>query len=179
MSGDLNVSKGNTPDYINDLISYLGDREPMAVMAKTHDALDAATTNLTINQLRTPEREGKWSIIEVVQHLADTEIALAFRYRKILAEPNPDIQAYDQDLWARNLHYPDAVLDDALDQFDALRKANLRLLESQSPESLERWGMHSERGRESVADIVRLYAAHDCYHLHQIDRIKAALRQTD
>ncbi len=161
--------------YLDEFKKVLGDRDPFAVQHETADRLEEATRGLNNEHLRTPERPGKWSVIQVVQHLADTEIALAFRSRKVLAEDTPDIQGYDQDRWASALHYNGTRLGDALAQFRVLRNVNLRLYRSLSPEELERYGIHSERGRESVIDTIRLYAAHDLYHLGQIERIKKTI----
>jgi hypothetical protein len=161
--------------YLNQFETILGDQDPVAVLGGTADKLEAATNGLSNEHLRTPERPGKWSVIQVVQHLADTEIAIAFRSRKILTEDTPDVQGFDQDRWACALNYNAARLGDALAQFRVLRNVNLRLFRSQSPSQLKRYGYHSERGRESVLDAIRLYAAHDLYHLSQIDRIKAAV----
>jgi uncharacterized damage-inducible protein DinB len=161
--------------YLEQFKEVLGDRNPFVVQAETPDRLEAATRGLSNEHLRTPERPGKWSVIQVAQHLADTEIALAFRSRKVLAEDQPDIPGYDQERWATRLNYNAARLEDALAQFRVLRNVNLRLYRSVNPADLERYGNHSERGRESVINSIRLYAAHDLYHLGQIERIKKAI----
>lgn len=153
----------------------LGDREPLEVLAETHSALEHATRGLDKDTLRKPEKPGKWSVIEVVQHLADTELVLGFRYRKVLAEDSPRIPAFDQDAWAAGLRYRDARLSDALAQFHALREANLALLHAVRPDQWERYGLHEERGKETLAHMIRLEAAHDLYHLGQIERIKKAI----
>jgi hypothetical protein len=161
--------------YLDRFKAILGDQDPFAVLHGTADKLEAATNGLSNEHLRTPEAPGKWSVIQVAQHLADTEIAIAYRSRKVLAEDTPDIQGFDQDRWASALNYNATRLGDALAQFRVLRNVNLRLYRSQRPLALERFGYHSERGRESVMDAIRLYAAHDLYHLSQIDRVKAAI----
>jgi len=171
--------------YKTDLQAYpdrfkeiLGDHDPFTVQHETADKLETATQSLNNEHLRTPERPGKWSVIQVVQHLADTEIALAFRSRMVLAEDTPDIQGYDQDRWASALNYNATRLGDALAQFRVLRNVNLRLYRSMTPAQLNRKGIHGERGPESVLDAIRLYAAHDLYHLSQIERIKKAIGAT-
>ena len=77
--------------YLEQFKQLLGDRDPFVVQAETPDRLETATRGLSNQHLRTPERPGKWSVIQVAQHLADTEIALAFRSRTVLAEDQPDI----------------------------------------------------------------------------------------
>ena len=112
-------------------------------------------------QLRQPERPGKWSIAQVLQHLSDTEIVGAWRFRLILAQDRPQITGYDQDIWADRLHYADADPAAALELFTVVRRANLRLLELATAADLARVGLHAERGEESVGHLRNLYAGHD------------------
>jgi hypothetical protein len=121
------------------------------------------------------EAPGKWSMRDVVQHLADSELVGGFRLRLVLAQERPPLTGYDQDLWAERLRYREVDVRDALEQFTVLRKANLRLWESLGPADLLRAGLHSERGEESLEHLRKLYAAHDLLHLRQLDRIRAAL----
>lgn len=95
--------------------------------------------------------------------------------RLILAHDRPVITGYDQDLWADRLHYGDADVNDSLDTMRVLRRDNLKLLERATPGDLQRVGVHSERGEESVGYLMRLFAGHDLLHLNQIDRIKNAI----
>ena len=169
------LSRGDSPDYIGAILKFLGDREPLEVFAATDTHLREATKDLSGTHLRQPEKPGKWSILQVVQHLADAEIMLGLRYRKVLAEPGQPYPAIDQDAWVKELGYNERNLDDALDDFAALRKINLRLLRDLTDEQWQRHGIHEQRGKETLKDMVRLYAAHDCYHLYQIDRIKTAI----
>jgi uncharacterized damage-inducible protein DinB len=130
---------------------------------------------LTSAQLRTPEREGKWSIAEVVRHVADAELVASFRYRMIIAHDQPQIAGYDQDLWSRNLHYAESDVEESLEQFRVLRNVNVRLLSALNEEERARTGIHSERGVESVNQLMALLAAHDIVHTKQIERIRAAI----
>ena len=161
--------------YTAALLDLLGDRDPLAVQRTQSAALRAAVAGLTSDVLRRPEAPGKWSIVEVLQHLADTELVYGYRMRMIVAHDDPPIQGYDQDRWAGRLHYRDVDPAEALEQHDVLRRANLRFLERLAPAEWERTGIHSERGPESVRHVVRLVAAHDLLHLRQIDRIRRAV----
>src|SRR5262245_14015507 len=140
-------------------------------------ALSRAINGLSAAQLRQPERPAKWSIGQILQHLADSEIVWGWRMRQILAHDRPPLTGYDQDLWAERLHYDEADPDLALEQFDVLRRANLRLLERASPDELKRLGVHVERGEESLEHLCRLYAGHDLLHLRQIERVRRVLSQ--
>lgn len=161
--------------YVADLLKTLGDRDPLTSQQRTPDAVAEAIRGLSPAVLRKREREGKWSIAHVIQHLADSEMVLGFRYRMIIAHDQPPITGYDQDLWAERLGYSNVDPQEALEQLRVLRKANLRLLRSLPPETFKRVGMHSERGPESLDLTVRMAAGHDLVHLRQIERIKAAL----
>lgn len=161
--------------YVAALIELLGGRNPMHVMAATPNSLREAVSELSDKAIRSPEAENKWSVVQVVQHLADSELVYGYRMRLIVAEDAPDIPGYDQNAWTENLRYNDVAITDALADFAATRTMNLRWLSGLSESELDRWGMHSERGEESVRHIVKLLAAHDLVHLKQIDRIKAAV----
>jgi uncharacterized damage-inducible protein DinB len=150
----------------------LGDRDPMPIHESTPAKVQQAIAGLDDAVLRKPERPGKWSILEVIQHLADSELVYGYRIRMIVSHPTPDIQGFDQDLWARELGYGQRDVRDALAEFRGLRESNVRLLKWLAPEKIERYGNHSERGKESVARMLKLYAAHDLVHLKQIERIK-------
>jgi uncharacterized damage-inducible protein DinB len=116
----------------------------------------------------------KWTVREVLHHLADTEVVYAWRTRQILSEDRPTIQGYDQDAWARTLRYYDATLDVAMGQLRGVRTANLRLWRTLSPAERARVGLHTERGPESIDQLLKLMGAHDLVHRRQIDSALAA-----
>ena len=160
--------------YVRALLDLLGDRDPLEIAAAQLVWLDRRTAGLDESALRRPEAPGKWSVIQVIQHLADTEVVYAWRTRQILSEDRPPIRGYDQDAWAQSLHYTDAALDVALGQLRGVRTANLRLWRALSPAERARVGLHSERGPESIDLLLKLMGAHDLVHRRQIDRALAA-----
>lgn len=174
-SNPASGAKGAAALYVQSLLDVLGDRDPIEVLSGLDVSLARATAGLTPTQLRQPEKPGKWSVIEVVQHLADSELVTSYRIRMILASDTPDIQGYDQDAWAHRLRYAESSLPDALAQIRVLRGRGLELLRGLQPDEWERAGMHSERGRESIRHITKLQAAHDLVHLRQIARITSAI----
>lgn len=161
--------------YAAGLFEVLGDRDPVAVLQSTPAALAQATAGLTDAQLRTPEAQGKWSVIEVAQHFADSELVGSFRFRMILAHDRPELPGYDQDDWVKQLGYRHVKLADAIGDFTVLRQANLRLFEQLAAGQLDRVMLHSERGEESLGYMRRMYAGHDLVHLRQIARIRRAI----
>jgi hypothetical protein len=89
----------------------------------------------------------------------------------VIAHDRPAITGFDQDLWASRLGYDGVAVDEALLQLAVLRRVNLALLDRLPPAALQRAGVHAERGEESIAHMMKLYAGHDLLHLAQIDRI--------
>ena len=161
--------------YVSAVLELVGDREPLAVLRETPSALARAIEGLSPQQLRQPEQPGKWSIGQILQHLADSEVVSAWRIRLILAQDRPPLTGYDQDLWAERLHYELDDPPEAIERFAVLRRANLRLVERASPADLKRVGVHVERGEESLEHICRLSAGHDLLHLRQIERVRRAI----
>ena len=162
--------------YVAAVLGLVGDRDPLDILRATPEALRRVIDGVTIQELRQPERPGKWSIVQVLQHLADAEVVWAWRMRLILAQDRPVLTGYDQDRWADRLGYVDAEPAQALEEFTVVRRGNLRLLDRATPEDLRRVGVHAERGEESVEHLRRLFAGHDLLHLRQVDRIRAAVR---
>ncbi|MEA2165590.1 MAG: hypothetical protein QOK37_3717 [Thermoanaerobaculia bacterium] len=149
----------DTPgDYARGLLDLLGARDPLDVMEESPSALRALFDGLDDATIRMPEAPGKWSMIEVAHHLADSDMVVGVRIRMIVAQDRPPIVAYDQDLWVAKLRYRRAALFDVLAQFDVLRAANLRLARQLTPAELERFGVHTERGGESAGYLLRLVA---------------------
>jgi hypothetical protein len=163
-------------EYTAAVLGLLGDRDPRAVLGATPDLLRRVVEGLSAEQVQTPEQPGKWSIGQVVRHLADSEIVWGWRLRLVLAQDRPTITGYDQDAWAERMHYDAAPVGEALAEFSALRRTHLRLVSGLSDADLTRVGVHAERGEESVAHMINMYAGHDLLHLRQIERIGEKLK---
>ena len=120
---------------------------------------------------------GKWSAREIVQHLADSEMNSAIRLRKLLTEQSPQIQGYDQDDYARRLRYNERDMAPALDALRGARATTGQLLDSMNEDDWAREGTHTESGRYTAEDWLRIYAAHAHNHAAQIRRLREALKQ--
>jgi len=162
-------------EYVTAVLDLLGSKDPLSVLKNTPDAVRDRIDGLTERELSLPEAADKWSIRQVVRHLADSDLVWGYRLRLVLAQDRPTLTGYDQDRWAERLGYDQAPVDVALEDFRVLRRSNLLLIEKASPGDLERVGVHAERGEESVVHMIRLYAGHDLLHLAQLTRIRQAI----
>ena len=120
--------------------------------------------------LRRAPAPGKWSVVEVIAHMAEDELATSWRYRQMLEHIGTPLPGFDQDEWARRGKYAEWDLRDALELFRMLRAANVRLLEGLTEDEWARWGTHAERGRLTVAELARHMTGHDARHMEQIAR---------
>lgn len=157
--------------YTAAILATLGSRDPREVLGETPDALRALVAGRSRAALTRPEAPGKWSVCQVLQHLVDSELVGGFRIRMALTEDRPAIGGYDQDRWAERLHYDTAEAATAVEEFAILRRMNLRLLDRTTPAERERVYLHFERGPESVAHAMRMYAGHDLVHRRQVERV--------
>jgi DinB superfamily len=157
--------------YTQRILSYVEGKEPLSVQAETAERLERLIEGVTTAKLRMRPAPEKWSVSEIIAHLADGEIVGGFRVRFILGSPGSAVVAYDQDRWVVSGHYEKRDPQKSVELFRVLRDANLALLASLEPEQWKRYGVHSERGQESIEHIVRMFAGHDINHLQQIERI--------
>jgi DinB superfamily len=160
--------------YIERMLAYAGSQDPFQVQAATPKKIARLLQGAAGSKLRKRPAPGKWSVGEILAHLADTELVIGYRVRAILGAPGTPIQGYDQDAWAAAMRYEKRDPRESLGYFSAFRKANLALLKMLTPEQWGHHGMHSERGKETVAHIARMVAGHDINHLGQIERILAS-----
>lgn len=121
--------------------------------------------------------EGKWSVRQIVCHLADAEALGVTRFRQLIAEENPPMTAWDQEAWASKLDYEKRKISQALEIFRVLRSANYDLLKDLPEAAYARAGMHAKHGRLTLADMLRMYAEHVEKHVQQIQTTRSAYRE--
>jgi DinB superfamily len=160
--------------YTKRMFDLLDGRDPLKLQAAAPARLAKLLRGLRVAKARKRPAPGKWSIAEIVAHIADTELVGGYRIRAVLGEPGTQIIGFDQDVWVTALHYDKRDLKKSFEQYRSLREANLALLRTLSPEQWKHHGMHSERGKETVETVVRMFAGHDLNHIDQIERILAA-----
>ena len=156
-------------------LAALGGDDPFLAMFEAPQRLRKLLKGLTEKQLSRRPAPGKWSIKEIVAHLADGEVVTGSRYRFIAAHERPAIASYDQDLFVEKLGVANATTEELVADFEMARAVNLGLLVRLPDEAFARVGVHSERGEESIDTIVRLYAGHDRVHLDQVETIRTGL----
>ena len=165
--------KETPQEYIQRMLGNVQGQEPLKIQAATAKKLERLIKGVSTAKLRKRPAPDKWCVVEILAHLADTEIVGAWRMRSILGAPGTPIQAFDQDKWVEAGHYAQRDARKCVEQFRAVREANLTLLKSLTPEQWKLCGMHAERGEETMEHIVRMYAGHDLNHLGQIEGILA------
>ena len=157
--------------YTQRMLNHSKGRDPLRLQQAAPRKLAALTKGLSRKQLARRPGPGKWSIGEILAHLADAELVIGYRLRLILAANGTAIQAFDQDAWAATFNYSRRDPKISLETFRALRENNLRLLSSVPRGSWKNYGEHQERGKETVDHIVRMMAGHDLNHLLQAEKI--------
>jgi hypothetical protein len=162
--------------YQASLLAALGDDDPAEAQAQTPARIRALVADAGPD-LRTRPEPGEWSVVECIGHVVDGELVSSGRYRWILAHDEPELIGYDQDLWVDRLRHGGDDVEELLDLFEALRRANLALWRRTAVGERSRVGMHRERGPESYELTFRLIAGHDRVHLDQADRALAAVRR--
>jgi len=162
--------------YIHRILGYVEGQDALKVQRATAGKLKKAITGLTPTQLRWRSEPGKWSIAEIIAHLADAEIVASWRMRSVIGENGITIQPFDQDAWASVFQYRDRDAKLSLEVFRTLRENNLAMLKEIPRETWENYGMHLERGKESIAHLARMFAGHDTNHVLQVERIAKQLK---
>jgi hypothetical protein len=158
-------------EYKKRILGYQAGKDPLALQASTPRALEKLVRGVSPAALKKPPSPGKWSVAEIVAHLADDELVAAFRIRMVLESPGISLQAMDQNVWADKGQYALRNVAGSLELFRVLRQANLTLLRSLAPADWKLYGVHEERGVETIKDIAEHYAGHDLNHLEQVQRI--------
>jgi uncharacterized damage-inducible protein DinB len=162
--------------YIKRIQGHVQGKDPLKIQKSTAKNIEKVISRLSKKQLRRRPGKGKWSIAEILAHLADAEIVLSWRLRMILASNGTPIQAFNQNAWAATFGYADRDAKQSLKMFRVLRSNNLDLLDTVPRKLWNNHGMHDERGKETVDQVVRMYAGHDLNHLKQIEQIAKQAR---
>ena len=126
---------------------------------------------MSLARLSKPPAKGKWSVRQILAHLAEDELVWGYRIRKVLETNGVAIEGFDQERWALTGRYESSDPRISLEMLRALRAANLQLLNGLSKSQWKRYGRHSEFGRLTIERISRMLAGHDLNHRMQVKRI--------
>ncbi len=156
---------------INPYAPQLGDRDPLAVSRATTARLQSLIGTFGADKLNAPPAPGKWSVRDILCHLADCEVVFAFRLRQALAQNRHVIQPFDQDDWAATYQRYDAHT--ALATFAANRQWNLALIDGLAADDFNKPLNHPERGDMTLRAVIETMGGHDLNHLRQVEAILA------
>jgi uncharacterized damage-inducible protein DinB len=157
--------------YTQRIMAHAQGQDPLKIQSATNKRLARLIKGIPTAKLRKRPAPDKWSVAEILAHLADVEIVIGWRMRSILGAPGTPVQAYDQNAWVISGHYDKRDPGKSIELQRVVREANLALLKSLAPDQWKQFGQHAERGQESIEHIVRMVAGHDINHLNQIERI--------
>ena len=170
------MSRIETPqEYTARILSLVDTEDAWTVLSTTPRRLRELIAGRTVEELSRKPDPSKWSVAQILAHLADAELVGGWRFRSILASDGVPLQPFDQNTWAETFRYEDADPFESCEAFTATRASLLSLLKRVDRKLYANYGMHAERGRESIEHLVRLYAGHDLNHLGQIERSITAL----
>jgi hypothetical protein len=161
--GDFNCPVEQTPQQRHNSI---------ATVAALPENLRSAVNGLTEAQTDTPYREGGWTVRQLVHHVADSHMNAYVRNCRALTEDWPAVNAYDEKLWA-NLHDARTLpVSVSLDLLEALHRRWVSLFESLTEADWQKGYVHSELGRQKLADVLQLYDWHCRHHVAHVTELR-------
>src|SRR5262249_5030693 len=119
----------------------------------------------TAEQAASRPGPGDWSIAQLVAHVLDSDLVLSDRMKRVIAEDNPTLLAFDENQWVVRLDSQAMPVDEAVRLFEANRRWMTRLLKRCTEADFARTGNHTERGPVSLRDLVSTAAGHVDHHL--------------
>ena len=158
-------------DYTARILSYVQGKDPIAVQRQTPEQIAQLMEGKPNDMLVTRPGPERWSVAELLGHLADSEICASWRYRQMIEHSGGSLSAYDQELWNVLGNNSSRNSAESLQLFRLLRAQNVGMLERLSDEQWQRYGIHAERGQMSVRDLAQQLAGHDLNHVEQIRNI--------
>jgi hypothetical protein len=156
-------------EYTQRMLRILGDKRPLGILSSTPAKISRLMKGVSAASFKKQPAPSKWSAAQILAHVADSEIVVGYRIRSILGAPGTPIAAFDQDRWAETQNYVKRDPKLSLKVFGAVREANLALLKSIGEEQWKQFGVHAERGVESIEHISKMLAGHDLNHLGQLE----------
>jgi hypothetical protein len=163
--------KETPQQYTKRILKNQQGKDPVSVLSSTPGKIARLLRGVSRRRLTARPGPGKWSVAEILEHLADAELVTGFRMRLILGANRTPIQAFDQDAWAAFSQYEKQDPNLSFEAFRIQRERNIRLLKSLPKKMWEYYGIHAERGKETIRRVTQMIAGHDINHLKQVERI--------
>jgi uncharacterized damage-inducible protein DinB len=161
-----------TPEqYKARILGLMEGKDAIAVQRETAAKLARLVEGASRDQLTKRPAPDKWSVNEILVHLAEAEVSCFWRYRQMIEHNGASIIPFDQDLWYELGDYRSRDARESLQLFRLMRDANLRMFDRLTPQQWQRGGVHTERGPMTVADLVRQMAGHDINHVAQVEKL--------
>ena len=137
--------------------------------------LRRAIAGLDAEQLRARPVPGKWSTLEVVCHLTDSDQAWCHRIKRVIVEDRPLLIGYDETRFTAGLPYHEADLEEELALMEGMRRQLARILRGLPESAWSRTGVHNERGLVTLEEMLRAEVEHVPHHLSHIAEKRRAL----
>ena len=137
--------------------------------------LRQSVAGLSTEQMRSRPVEGRWSVLEVVCHLADSEQAWCHRIKRVIAEDRPLLIGYDESRFATTLGYDSREIEPELALMEAMRIQMAEILGRLPAIAWGRAGIHTERGLIHLAEMVQIEAEHVMHHIRFIQEKRQAM----
>jgi hypothetical protein len=166
----LNMSE-TAEQYKARFAAYVEGKDPITMQRETPRTLAHLVYGVPAPELAHKPAPDKWSVTEILAHMAEDELSSTWRYRQMIEHDSPALLGFDQQLWSHLGDYASWKPQEALEMFRLLREANLRMFARLTPAHWQRHGVHAERGQLTVQDLCRHMAAHDMNHIDQIRKI--------
>jgi hypothetical protein len=157
--------------YTKRILKYQYGKDPISVLSSTPGKVARLVREVSRKQLTTRPAPRTWSVADILAHLADAELMTGFRMRLILGANRTAIQPFDQDAWAAFSWYEKQDPYLSFEAFRIQRDRNLRLLRSLPKKMWGYYGIHAERGKETIRRVTQMIAGHDINHLRQMERV--------
>ena len=165
------MAKETPEQYKARILGLMEGKDAIAVQRETAAKLAKLLEGTSREQLAKRPAADKWSVSEILAHLAEAEVSCFWRYRQMIEHNGSSIIPFDQDLWYKLGEYPSRDPQESLQLFRLMRDANLRMFDQLSPEQWKLGGVHVERGPMTIADLARQMAGHDVNHVAQVERL--------
>jgi hypothetical protein len=161
----------DTPEYLSRIRERAEGKDTLIAQAQSPSLIGELIAKTPAERLRARPTPDKWSVGEILAHLAEDEIATAWRYRQMVEHSGGALAGFDQDMWANLGNYAGRDPQESLSLYRLLREANLHFLRALNAEQWDCFGIHAERGRITVRELAGHMVGHDANHIEQIRKI--------